>query len=732
MSNLQEDAKKLVAKMTIEEVAKELKYDAEAIERLNIPAYNWWNEALHGVARAGTATVFPQAIGLAAMFDDELLYEIADVISTEARAKYNAQSEEEDRDIYKGLTMWSPNINIFRDARWGRGHETYGEDPYLTARLGLAFIKGLQGLDNYPECDTLKVAACAKHFAVHSGPEGERHHFNAIASKKDMEETYLPAFETAVRDGKVESVMGAYNRTNGEPCCGSPTLMKDYLRGKWGFKGHFVSDCWAIRDFHENHKITNSPAESAAMALNNGCDLNCGNTYLCILAALKEKLITEEDMRTACTRLMATRMKLGILPRTDEDAVRKTDVYAGISYLENDTPEHNALSLKASQKSIVLLKNNGVLPIKEGEYKTIGVVGPTANLRTVLEGNYFGTASEYITNLEGIKKNTKSRVLFSDGAHLFKDGFSNLAHKDDRLAEARIVAKNSDIIILCLGLDATIEGEEGDTGNMFASGDKVSLKLPESQIRLYKNVLKMAKENAKKLVVVLNAGSAIDLCELNDEADAIVDCWYSGGQGGQALADVLFGKVNPSGKLPVTFYKDGEQPEFTDYSMKNRTYRYFKGETLYPFGYGLSYTTFDGNLSAKLADTVDGNVGGCKAFATDYYELQKVVCNLSVEVSNTGKADGEEVVLAYVDKCPKEKISNGQNKEFASKLDPENQPIKSLCGFKRIALKAGEAKIVELPVTAYSLSTVLEDGERVLLKGQYTFKVYGQDVTVTI
>lgn len=732
MSNLQEDAKKLVAKMTIEEVAKELKYDAEAIERLNIPAYNWWNEALHGVARAGTATVFPQAIGLAAMFDDELLYEIADVISTEARAKYNAQSEEEDRDIYKGLTMWSPNINIFRDARWGRGHETYGEDPYLTARLGLAFIKGLQGLDNYPECDTLKVATCAKHFAVHSGPEGERHHFNAIASKKDMEETYLPAFETAVRDGKVESVMGAYNRTNGEPCCGSPTLMKDYLRGKWGFKGHFVSDCWAIRDFHENHKITNSPAESAAMALNNGCDLNCGNTYLCILAALKEKLITEEDMRTACTRLMATRMKLGILPRTDEDAVRKTDVYAGISYLENDTPEHNALSLKASQKSIVLLKNNGVLPIKEGEYKTIGVVGPTANLRTVLEGNYFGTASEYITNLEGIKKNTKSRVLFSDGAHLFKDGFSNLAHKDDRLAEARIVAKNSDIIILCLGLDATIEGEEGDTGNMFASGDKVSLKLPESQIRLYKNVLKVAKENAKKLVVVLNAGSAIDLCELNDEADAIVDCWYSGGQGGQALADVLFGKVNPSGKLPVTFYKDGEQPEFTDYSMKNRTYRYFKGETLYPFGYGLSYTTFDGNLSAKLADTVDGNVGGCKAFATDYYELQKVVCNLSVEVSNTGKADGEEVVLAYVDKCPKEKISNGQNKEFASKLDPENQPIKSLCGFKRIALKAGETKIVELPVTAYSLSTVLEDGERVLLKGQYTFKVYGQDVTVTI
>ena len=722
MSNLLKDAEELVSKMTIEEVAKQLKYDAEAVERLGIPAYNWWNEALHGVARAGVATVFPQAIGMAAMFDDELLFEIASVISTEARAKYNAQSMEEDRDIYKGLTMWSPNINIFRDARWGRGHETYGEDPYLTSRLGLAFIKGLQGIENYPECDNLKVAACAKHFAVHSGPEGERHHFNAVASKKDMEETYLPAFETAVREGKVESVMGAYNRTNGEPCCGSPTLMKDILRGKWEFKGHFVSDCWAIRDFHENHKITNNPAESAALALNNGCDLNCGNTYLCILAALKEKLVTEKDLRKACTRLMATRMKLGILPRTEDKASKKYDM---ISYLENDTPEHNALSLKAAQKSIVLLKNNGVLPLNDSEYKVIGVVGPTADLRTVLEGNYNGTASEYVTNLNGIRRNTSARILYSQGCHLFMDRTSNLAKADDRLAEAKTVVKNSDITVLCLGLDATIEGEEGDTGNMFASGDKKTLKLPQSQINLYETVIKAAKENNKKVVVVLNAGSAIDLSFLEENADAILDCFYSGGQGGQALADVLFGKVNPSGKLPVTFYKDGEQPEFTDYSMKNRTYRYYKGTPLYPFGYGLSYTKFDVASEVKTLDYVPGALD-------DYFSLQKSVCEVNVSVSNTGDYDGDEVIMVYADKLPAEKKSNGLNDAYKEALDPENQPIKSLVAFKRVSVKKGETVNVTLPVSGHSLSTVLEDGRRVFLKGEFALEVSGVKENITI
>lgn len=717
MSKVVDDARELVAKMSIEEVAKQLKYDAEAVDRLGIPAYNWWNEALHGVARAGVATVFPQAIGMAAIFDDEFLTKVAEVISTEARAKYNEISDIGDRDIYKGLTMWSPNINIFRDQRWGRGHETYGEDPYLTSRLGVAFIKGLQGLENYPECDTLKVAACAKHYAVHSGPEGERHHFNAKASKKDMEETYLPAFEAAVKEGKVESVMGAYNRTNDEPCCGSNTLIRDILRGKWGFKGHFVSDCWAIKDFHENHKITNKPTESAAMALKAGCDLNCGNTYLCILGALKEKLITEDQMREACVRLMVTRMKLGILPRSEESAKAKTAVYDKISFFENDTPENNALSLEASRKSIVLLQNNGVLPIKEGQYKTIGVVGPTANLRTVLEGNYFGTASEYITNLEGIKAETKSRVLYSDGAHLYLDSFSNLAHKDDRMAEAIAVTRNSDLTVLCLGLDATIEGEEGDTGNMFASGDKLSLLLPESQIRLAKNVVETAKKYGKKVVVALNAGSAIDLSFIKDDVDAIVDCFYSGAYGGKALAEVLFGKVNPSGRLPITFYKDGEQPDIADYSMKNRTYRYYKGEPLFAFGHGLSYTKFEYKLTGSDAGLAVSEVAA-------YEDLIKTKVNLEVEVTNTGDYDGDDSILAFVDKCPGEKKCDG--------LDPENQPVKSLCAFKRVSLKKGETRKVTLPVSALSLTTVLEDGSRVLLPGRYVFAVEDKKVEVTI
>ncbi len=755
MANLTKDAEALVKKMTIEEVASQLKYDAEAIERLGIPAYNWWSEALHGVARAGTATVFPQAIGLAAMFDDQMLTKIAEVIATEARAKYNIQAAHGDRDIYKGLTMWSPNINIFRDQRWGRGHETYGEDPYLTSRLGVAFIKGLQGLENYPESgaatdnpacattdnpacaagsedeeartlDTLKVAACAKHFAVHSGPESERHHFNAKASAKDMAETYLPAFEAAVKEGKVESVMGAYNRTNDEPCCGSKTLITKLLRGDWGFAGHFVSDCWAVRDFHENHQITNTPAQSAAMALTAGCDLNCGNTYLCILAALKEGLITEEEMRRACVRLMKTRMKLGILDRSDETAKSKTARYDAISFLDNDTKEHNELSLEAARRSIVLLQNDGTLPLHREDYQTIGVIGPTADLRSVLEGNYNGTASEYVTNLEGIRRGCDLRILYSLGAHLYLDRTSNLAAPDDRLAEAAATVENSDITILCIGLDATIEGEEGDTGNMFASGDKTSLNLPESQIRLANCVMKTAKAAGKKVIVVLNAGSAIDLSFIKDDAAAILDCWYSGGMGGIALADVLFGRVNPSGRLPVTFYKDREQPDFEDYSMKNRTYRYYKGEPLYPFGHGLSYTKFEYALSGKIT-------GGATSGPADYLRDRKSAVELTVDVRNAGDFDGEDVVLVYVDKCPAEKITNGRCKpDEVGALIAENQPVKSLCAFRRVALKAGALETVTIPVSAWSLTTVLENGTRTFLPGKYVFTVGEQSMTMNL
>ena len=383
MRNREEARKKaeaLVARMTLEEKASQLKYNAPAIPRLGIPAYNWWNEVLHGVARAGTATVFPQAIGLAAMFDEDMQEEIASAIAEEARAKFNGQSRHGDRDIYKGLTVWSPNINIFRDPRWGRGHETYGEDPYLTSRLGVRFIQGLQGNGKY-----LKTAACSKHFAVHSGPEAERHQFDARVNRKDLFETYLPAFEATVKEAGVESVMGAYNRVNGEPACGSKTLLKDILRGKWGFKGHVVSDCWAILDFHTHHMVTATAPESAALALENGCDLNCGVTYLHLLAALQEGLIREEQITEACVRLMTTRYLLGLF---DEDCE-----YDSIPVTAVDTAEHQALAQRAAEKSMVLLENDGVLPLDPEKVKTIAVIGPNADSVMALEGNYNGTSS---------------------------------------------------------------------------------------------------------------------------------------------------------------------------------------------------------------------------------------------------------------------------------------------------------------------------------------------------
>ncbi|MCE5342509.1 MAG: glycoside hydrolase family 3 C-terminal domain-containing protein, partial [Eubacteriales bacterium] len=451
-------AQALVAQMTLEEKAAQLRYQAPAIPRLGIPAYNWWNEALHGVARAGTATVFPQAIGMAAAFDTQLMERIADTISTEARAKYNMQSSHGDRDIYKGLTVWSPNVNLFRDPRWGRGQETYGEDPYLTSRLGVAFVKGLQGKGK-----TLRTAACAKHYAVHSGPEAIRHSFDARVSKKDLRETYLPAFEALVKEAHVESVMGAYNRVNGEPACGSKTLLVDILRGEWAFEGHIVSDCWALKDFHENHHITDTAPESAALAMQNGCDLNCGEVYLQILTAYQEGRITEEQITTACERLMTTRYLLGILGEEGSE-------YDAVTYEMNDTDQNAALAQTVAEKCMVLLKNDGILPLDTAKLRTVGVIGPNANSIACLEGNYNGTSSRYVTFLEGIRKacEGKARVLYSQGCHLYMDRISNLATADDRLAEAAGVAECCDVTILCLGLDATLEGEEGDTGNEYS------------------------------------------------------------------------------------------------------------------------------------------------------------------------------------------------------------------------------------------------------------------------
>ena len=647
-------AKELVSKMTLEEKASQLKYDAPAIERLGIPAYNWWNEVLHGVARAGTATVFPQAIGLAAMFDEELQEEIASVIAREARAKYNGQSRHGDRDIYKGLTVWSPNINIFRDPRWGRGHETYGEDPYLTSRLGVRFIKGLQGNGKY-----LKVAACSKHFAVHSGPEAVRHHFDAKANAKDMNETYLPAFEATVKEAEVESVMGAYNRVNGEPACGSETLLKKTLRGKWGFQGHVVSDCWAIRDFHENHKVTTTAPESAALAIRNGCDLNCGNTYLHMLEALQEGLVTEEQITTACERLFTTRFLLGLFADDCE--------YDHIPVTDTDTDEHAALALKAAEKSMVLLENDGTLPLDPNKTKTIAVIGPNADSIMALEGNYNGTSSRYVTFLAGLRAYAEKhgiRVLYSLGCHLFKDRTSNLALADDRLAEAAMYAEIADVTVACVGLDAGLEGEEGDTGNEYFSGDKNDLLIPESQRKL----LKTLEKSAKKLITVVAAGSSLNV----PEGNAKVFAWYPGQAGGTALAELLFGENNFSGHLPLTFYRDiSDLPDFEDYSMVNRTYRYFTGKPLYPFGFGLSYTSFAVKGAAEKNNIV------------------------TIEISNTGERDGETVLQVYTD-C----------KSPYAPLHPR------LCGFRRIALKRGETKSFEVPLDQYTDTVINDEGKR--------------------
>ncbi|MBR5066849.1 MAG: glycoside hydrolase family 3 C-terminal domain-containing protein, partial [Lachnospiraceae bacterium] len=415
-------ATELVEKMTVEEIASQLRFDAPAIDRLGIPEYNWWNEGLHGVARAGVATMFPQAIGLGATFDEELLKETGDVISTEARAKYNFQSADGDRDIYKGITLWSPNVNLFRDPRWGRGHETYGEDPYLISRLGVNFIEGLQGDGEY-----LKTAACAKHFAVHSGPEALRHHFNAVANMKDMWETYLPQFEACVIEGKVESVMGAYNRTNGEVCCAHSYLMEEVLRGKWGFEGHYVSDCWAVRDFHENHKVTSSPEESVKLALEKGCDVNCGCTYQKIMDAYDEGLINDELLKRAAVRLFTTRYLLGMFDKTEFDSI-PFDVI--------ECKEHLAVASRATKESLVLLKNDGILPLDKNKIKKIGVIGPNANSRASLIGNYHGTSSRYITVLEGIQDYVGDdvRVFYSEGCHLFAPKIEFLGKEYGRLS----------------------------------------------------------------------------------------------------------------------------------------------------------------------------------------------------------------------------------------------------------------------------------------------------------
>ena len=684
----QQRARELVGKMTLEEKASQLKYDAPAIPRLGVPAYNWWNEGLHGVARAGVATVFPQAIAIGAAFDTDLAEKVGDTIAEEGRAKYNAYVKENDRDIYKGLTFWSPNVNIFRDPRWGRGHETYGEDPYLTGELGKAFVDGIQGDGEY-----LKAAACAKHFAVHSGPEAVRHKFDAKASKKDMRETYLPAFEKLVKDADVEGVMGAYNRTNGEPCCGSKTLMQDILRGEWGFDGYYVSDCWAVRDFHTNHMVTDTAEESAALALKTGCDVNCGNTYLHMMKAYEQGLVSEEDITLAAERLFTTRFMLGLFDETEYDK---------IGYDRIECREHLALADRATAESVVLLKNNGILPLEKKKLKAVGVIGPNANSRAALIGNYHGTSSRYITVLEGIQDcmGEDVRVYYSEGCHLFKDRVENLGLRQDRISEAVAVAKNSDVVVLCLGLDETLEGEEGDTGNSYASGDKVDLLLPEVQRELLEAVVAAGKP----VILVNMTGSAMDLRYAQEHCAAIVQAWYPGARGGRVVADILTGEISPSGKLPVTFYRDTEElPDFEDYSMKGRTYRYFTGEVLYPFGYGLTYGSAEiSGVKLGGQELADGSEVRLPGGSLD---------SLEVTVSNTGDRDVEEVAQVYL-----------------KALDSADAtPNERLCGFARVSVKTGGQAVVQVPVDRDALTVINDEGEKVSGGSRYAVSVgFGQ------
>lgn len=673
--SVEERADDLVSRLTVQEKVEQMIHGAKGVKRLGINEYNWWNESLHGVARAGTATVFPQCIGLGATFNVPLVNKIAEMTSTEGRAKYNVQSAHGDFDIYKGLTYWTPNINIFRDPRWGRGHETYGEDPYLTEQMGLAFVDGLQGHGKH-----MKIAACAKHFAVHSGPEELRHEFDAKVSKKDMEETYLPAFKALVQKGNVESVMGAYNRTNGEPCCGSKTLLQDILRDEWGFKGHVVSDCWAIRDFHENHHVTKTPEQSAAMALKNGCDLNCGCTYEHLMKAYSKGLVTEEDINTSFKRLAMTWLKLGMFDKETE--------FDDIPYSVVACREHRETAVEAARQSIVLLKNDGIIPLK-GDIKTIGVIGPNADSRAALLGNYNGTPLKHVTVLEGIMDEAEKRginVMYSEGCHLYKDRTSVLAKEHDLDSEALTVAEQSDVVVLCLGLDASVEGEQGDAGNEFGSGDKHGLRYPAIQ----RHIMDIVLGTGTPVILVSMTGSAMDMREADEKCAAVVQAWYPGGEGGTAVADILFGKCSPSGKLPVTFYRSTEDlPDFTDYDMKDRTYRYFEGTPLYPFGYGLSYTSFEyeGGGELPMADEM----------------------TVECMVKNTGDTDGYEKVQLY-----------------AEPVAPECRvPKYELRGCAAVYLKAGEETKVSFTVTREMLRLVDENGERFDTAGGFRLYIGG-------
>jgi beta-glucosidase len=647
----------LVSRLSLAEKIQEMRNGAAAIPRLGIPAYDYWNECLHGVARAGVATVFPQSIGMAATWDVPLVHSEADVIATEARAKHNDYAAKHNGDSarYYGLTFWTPNINIFRDPRWGRGQETYGEDPFLTARLGVAFIRGLQGDD--PEY--VKAMACAKHFAVHSGPEATRHEFDADAPERDFYETYLPQFEAAVREGHVGAVMGAYNSVYGRPACANPLLLTKILRRDWGFDGHVVSDCGAIYDIFANHHFAATPEAAAAAAVQAGDDLCCGVDYNSLVRAVKEGLISEKEIDVAVGRLLDARFRLGLF-----DPPAKVP-FARIPISENDTPAHETLALKVARESIVLLKNTGVLPLNRAKIKRIAVIGANADSVPVLLGNYNGKPARPVTILAGIKKaaGTNIQVIYEPGCPL---ALSQAGGETDAASWIKAVqaAWKADAVIYVGGISPQLEREEAKvTYEGFSGGDRTRIELPEVQTQL----LQALEASGRPVVFVNCSGSAMAIPWETDNLPAIVQAWYPGEQGGRAVAEVLFGDVNPAGRLPVTFYRStANLPAFDDYSMDNRTYRFFQGTPLFAFGHGLSYTKFD--------------YRGAQLNATSFSALDTVM--VSFTVKNSGRSDGDEVAQVY----------------FRHATSAPSQAKLALCGFVRIPLAQDQAAHITLSV----------------------------------
>jgi len=668
---MDERVRDLVARMTLEEKISQMVHPAAAIERLGVPAHNWWNECLHGVGRAGIATVFPQAIGLAATWNTDLMLEVATAISDEARAKHHQAAREGNRGIYYGLTFWTPNINIFRDPRWGRGQETYGEDPYLTARLGVAFVRGLQGDDP----DYLKVVATPKHFAVHSGPEEGRHSFDARVSERDLRETYLPAFEATVREAGAWSVMGAYNRTNGEACCASPTLLGKILREEWGFEGYVVSDCGAIKDIWAHHQLVETPEEAAALAVREGCDLNCGATYEHLLNAVEQGLIDEATIDVAVTRLFTARFKLGMFDPDERVA------YAQIPYEVNDCAEHRALALEAARQSIVLLKNDdGFLPLSR-DLKKVAVIGPNADDVEVLLGNYSGTPSSAVTPLQGVRN-----LLGPDAEVVYARGCGVTDGTEAELTEAVAVAREAEAAIVCLGLSQEVEGEEGAN----KQADRTELALPGMQERLLRELY---LASVPTVLVLLN-GSAVAINWADAALPAIVEAWYPGEEGGTALAEVLFGVYNPAGRLPVTFYRSEEQlPPFEDYAMAGHTYRYFEGEPLYRFGHGLSYTRFVYNGLTLSSREIQ---------AGESVEARVIVRNL-------GERAGDEVVQCYL-------------KDVRSSYPV---PIHALVGFRRIHLEPGKDQVLTFPISSDQMAVRDRQGRPVIQPGEFIVSIGG-------